>query len=218
MTKDVHKLDWFQCGWRIIRCVIEFTCVFTCFKRLLSRSTKASGHHVFFCCSAPYRRAPLKVLRANVCDNSWVAGAARKGWQPMVAPIFSGGFIFVPFWLTSWTSKWFYYDLQSLNLDMAMLPFTWLLGPWTFLTWQNRMVRKQELGEKGLGSSNITTLIFSLFLSLTLTLVYLAPMWWTWAVQIQGAQPTKNPFRFQQLHMGGGVLRVFPCAWEMQWL
>lgn len=87
--------------WRIIRCVIEFTCVFTCFKRLLSRNTKASGHHVFFCCSAPYRRAPLKVLRANVCDNSWVAHSRKIAWwQRMVAPIFSGGFIFGPFWLT----------------------------------------------------------------------------------------------------------------------
>ena len=86
---------------------------------------------MFFCCSAPYRRAPLKVLRANVCDNSWVAGVARKGWQPMVAPIFSGGFIFGPFWLTScFPLSRFYYDLQSLNLDMAMLLCYLSLGCW----------------------------------------------------------------------------------------
>ena len=48
---------------------------------------------------------PTDVPHSKYCEQMCVTIpelriAARKGWQPMVAPIFSGGFIFGPFWLT----------------------------------------------------------------------------------------------------------------------
>lgn len=96
--------------WRIIRCVIEFTCVFTCFKRLLSRNTKASGHHVFF-----VAQLPTDVPHSKYCEQMCVTIPELR----IAAKLPGGNEWLHPFLVE--VSFLVHFGLLSLNLKVILL-------------------------------------------------------------------------------------------------